>query len=88
MRDENITKLNSLVPAAIEALEEIVAENDSKVRVKAAKEILNRAGYKTQDQAQGQPITISMYAPPWARKKGEEDKEIIEITIPAGSGEE
>ena len=57
-RTENITKLNAIVLAAVAALEEVVSpsferedgtvvENDKKVRVKAAKEILNRAGDKT-----------------------------------------
>jgi len=68
-RTENITKLNAIVLAAVAALEEVVSpsferedgtvvENDKKVRVKAAKEILNRAGYKTQENSEGQPISI------------------------------
>ena len=92
MRDENISKLNALVPAAIKALDEIVGvssqnedgtvvENDPKVRVKAAKEILNRAGYKSQEKNQGQSITISMFNPPWNRKAGEEDNDIITVAI-------
>ena len=91
IRDENITKLNALVPVAIETLEETVGvsferedgtivENDQKVRVKAAKEILNRAGYKSQEKSQGQSITISMFNPPWNRKPGEEDNNTITVT--------
>ena len=91
-RTENLRKLNSLVPQAVTALEEVVGpsferedgsvvENDQKVRVKAAKEILNRAGYKSHEKNEGQPISINMYIPPHMRKPGEEDKETITITI-------
>ena len=91
-RAENLTKLNALVPAAVTALEEVVGpsferedgsvvENDQKVRVKAAKEILNRAGYKSHEKNEGQPIRINMYVPPHMREPGEEDNETITITI-------
>ncbi len=99
-RTENITKLNSLVPAAVAALEEVVGpsferedgtvvENDQKVCVKAAKEILNRSGYKTQEKNEGQPISISMYVPRHMRKPGEGHLETTTITIdPKKDGEE
>ena len=81
-------KIERLVPKAIQALEDTVGQtvklgsthtitNDPKVRIHAAREILNRGGITGNDEKQKGAVTIQLYAPGWATESGK--GEIIEI---------
>tara|TARA_B100000315_G_scaffold62584_1_gene56787 strand:- start:61 stop:489 length:429 start_codon:yes stop_codon:yes gene_type:complete len=94
-RDENISKLYSLVPAAIKTLEDtlgvsyetangMVVNNDVRTRVHSAKEILNRAGVKSDEEDQSKTIHINMYAPPYIEDRNEDGS--ITVTIDQADG--
>ena len=80
------SRIQQLAPEAIEALAETIkpyrddgTPNDSKSRIAASKEILNRAGLKEpQDKEEG-GTTIQLYAPGWATESGK--GEIIEVDV-------
>jgi hypothetical protein len=83
-RNEALQKLQSLAPKAIQALEETVESrlkvdgettvfNDPKVRIQAAKEILNRGGIKEKDESAGNSMIIQMYVPGWGTDSGKNE---------------
>jgi hypothetical protein len=88
VRNESIQKLQSLAPKAIQALEETVelrlnvdgettVFNDPKVRIQAAKEILNRSGIKEMDESAGNSMIIQMYVPGWGTGSGK--NEVVDV---------
>ena len=56
-------------------------------RISAAKEILSRTGIgKNNEDEESKVMIINMFASPGTRPKGEEHKEIVQITQHIGSG--
>jgi len=87
-RNEALQKIQSLAPKAIQALEDTVGSrlkvdrestvfNDPKVRIQAAKEILNRSGIHERDESAGNSMIIQMYVPGWGTNSGK--NEILDV---------
>lgn len=87
-RNEALQKIQSLAPKAIQALEDTVGSrlvvdgetivfNDPKVRIQAAKEILNRSGIQERDESTGNSMIIQMYVPGWGTDSGK--SEIVDV---------
>ena len=87
-RNEALQKIQSLAPKAIQALEDTVGSqlrvdgettvfNDPKVRIQAAKEILNRSGIQERDELAGNSMIIQMYIPGWGTDSGK--SEIVDV---------
>ena len=81
LRTRSLHQLQSLVPKAIEALDETVGKkveledgvmvpNDSKARISSAKEILNRSGIRGDEDNGSAGLTIQLYAPGYYHEDG------------------
>ena len=93
--------LNAMVKPAMEGLTELSKKmidvpnpeggsdsrpNPPQVRLSAVREILDRARVGGDSVHQPALVNINMYAPPWARKPGEEEKDTMTITFDPDKG--
>ena len=90
VRQNNISKILKLAPKAIQTLEDTVGPqlrvdektvvlNDPKVRIQAAKEILNRCGLKDLEETPNNTVILQTYVPGWGTNSGKGEVVNIEF---------